>query len=247
MPAKKKTTTTKKSPASRTSSRIVQSVKSTPSEKVESMDVNGQKSFGSKSVVQSIRENKIPVGLLVGALILGGLLYYFRGLFIAATINGEPVSRIALIQELEKQGGKQALNTLVTKTLVMQEARKKNVTVSKDEINAEMKKIEDNLKSQGQNLDQVLQIQGMTRPGLEEQIKLQKMVEKMVGKEITVSAKEVDDYIEKNKATFPEGTDIERERPKVQEQLKQQKLSERIQTWLEKLQKDAKIDYLVTY
>jgi parvulin-like peptidyl-prolyl isomerase len=256
MPTKKKTTTKKSAPkttarrSTAMSSRTVRETKTVPADEMpearsESTTTTEQRR--SKGFGQSVRENKLPVGLLVAALVLGGLLYYFRSLFVAATINGEPVSRVALVQELEKQGGKQALNTIVTKTLVQQEARKQNVTVSDDEVNAELKKIEDNLKKQGQDLNQVLQIQGLTRDGLEEQIRLQKLVEKMVGKEVTVTDKEVDAYIEQNKASYPEGTDLAKERPNISEQLKQQKLSERIQTWLEKLQKDAKIDYLVNY
>lgn len=237
MPTKKKTTTKKSAPRA--------AAKSAPAERVEEKKLIQQVS--SKGIADSVRENKLPVGLLVAALLIGGLLYYFRSLFIVATINGEPVSRIALVQELEKQSGKQALNTIVTKTLVQQEARKQNVSVSQDEINAELKKIEDNLKKQGQNLDQVLQIQGLTKSGLEEQIRLQKLVEKMVGKDIKITSKEVDDYIAKNKASYPAETDFTKERKTIEDQLKQQKLSEKIQTWLAKLQKDAKIDYLVNY
>jgi len=247
MPTKKKTTTTRKSA---TPARSVRSTKTVSAEEiVEKKSESSQASTAARSqnFAQSVKENKLPVALLIGALLIGGLLYYFRSLFVVATVNGEPISRISMVQELEKQGGKQALNSIVTKTLVQQEARKQNVTVSQDEINAELKKIEDNLKKQGQNLEQVLQIQGLTKSGLEEQIRLQKLVEKMVGKEVKITDKEIDDYIEKNKASYPEGTDLKKERPTISEQLKQQKLSEKIQSWLEKLQKDAKIDYLVNY
>ena len=93
---------------------------------------------------------------VIGILLLAGLLYAFRSLFVAAMVNGQPISRVSLVRELEKQNGKQALNSLVTKTLIYQEARKQNVSVSDDEINGEMKKIEDNLQQQGQRLDQHL-------------------------------------------------------------------------------------------
>lgn len=249
MPAKKRTTTKKS--ATRTTAKHSSAVISSSARSTKSTpETSGEKittTKTSRNYRESIRQNKHTVGILVAALILGGLLYFFRSLFVAATVNGQPISRLELVRELEKQNGKQALNTIVTKTLVQQQAKKENISVSQDEVNVELKKIEDNLKKQGQNLDQVLQIQGLTRSGLEEQIRLQKLVEKMVGKDVTVSSKEIDDYIAKNKASYPEGTDFTKERKTVQDQLRQQKLSNKIQTWLEKLQKDAKIDYLVNY
>lgn len=185
--------------------------------------------------------------IVIGALLLlvAGLVYYYRSLFVVATVNGQPVSRLAYIQEMERESGRQAMNTLVTKTLILQEASKQKVGVSEKEIDDEIKKIEDNLSKQGQKLDQVLGIQGINKEGLEEQIKYQKLIEKMVGKNITVTDKEVTDYIDKNKDTFPEGTNPAELKTSVTDQLKRQKLNDKIQAWLDNLQKNAKVNYLV--
>lgn len=202
--------------------------------------------------IESGKKRRIPIKrshilILLFILALGTLLYYFRGVFIAATINGEPVSRLSVISELEKQSGSKVLNSIVTKTLIRQEAKKKNVSITDGELTNEIKRIEENLSKQNQKLDDVLAMQGLSRQSLQEEIRLQKLVEKMVGKDIQVAGKEVDEYIEKNKESLPQDQKPEDLKKQVKEQLRQQKLNEKIQTWIQDLQKKAKINYFVEY
>ncbi len=183
----------------------------------------------------------------VATLALLGLLFYLKSLFIAATVNNMPIFRMSIIKELEKQGGKQTLNTLVLKTLIFQEAKKKNVSVNKEEIDTELKKAEANIVASGQTLDQVLAAQGLTREGVREQIEIEKLIEKLLGSDITVSDKELTDYIAKNRDTLPQSTDEAQLKESVKQQLTQQKKSEKYQGWLAELQKNAKINYFVSY
>lgn len=208
----------------------------------------------TEPVAASGRRLRLPFGLtfkhiivLVGALTLIGLLYMFRGLFIVAMVNGQPISRITFTQELEKLAGKQVMNSLVTKTLILQEANKQNITVSPQEVDAEIKKIEDNVAQQGQNLEQLLAMQGMTRESLREQVEIQKIIEKMFAKDIAVTDAEVNQYIEENQNSFPEGANSAEVRQSVKDQLRQQKLSEKFQAWLQEAQKNAKINYFVNF
>jgi len=173
--------------------------------------------------------------------------FFLKGLFVAALVNGEPISRLSLIQQLEKQGGKQALSALVNQALILQEAKKKNIQVSQAEIDASAKQIEDSLKSQGQNLDTALAMQGMTRQDFLIQLKLRNLVEKLLADKIKVTDKEISDYIEKNKATLPTNLTSDEIKKSVEEQLKQQKLGSASQAWIQELNKSAKINYFVTY
>lgn len=179
----------------------------------------------------------------IAALLLLGALYLLRNYFIVATVNGQPITRLEYSKELERLSGKQAMNSIVTKTLILQEAKKQNVSVTNEEIDNEIKKIETNLQAQGQKLDSVLTLQGLTRESLREQISLQKLIEKMVGKDIKVTDKEIDDYITANQASLPQETKPEELRKQVSEQLRQQKLNDKVQEWLQKLQQDAKVSY----
>lgn len=187
-------------------------------------------------------------GIIVLAIILLGLgLYFFKSLFIAATVNGQPISRLQVVQELEKQSGQQTLESLVTKNLILQEMEKNNITVNEEEISAEIKKIEDALKQQGRTLSDALAQQGLSRPELEEQLRIQKMIEKLFSKDAVVSDAEVNAYIEENKDALPTDQEESALKATIKEQLKQQKLTTKFQTWLEGLQKKAKIDYYVNY
>lgn len=199
--------------------------------------------FPLGTIFSKIGKRSLLLALVVIA--LAGLVYYFKGLFIVATVNGQPISRLALVRELEKQGGKQTLDGLITKTLVLQEAKKQGITVSGDEVGEEIKKIEENLTQQGQDLDKLLSTQGMTRNDLTQQIKLQKLVEKMAKKDISVSDQEVNDYLEKNKDTLPKGVDAEQIKVNIKQQLEQQKLNEKAQSLIQSLREKAKINYFL--
>jgi len=75
--------------------------------------------------------------VLTGAvmLLVFVLLYFLKGFYIAAVVNGQPISRFSVIGELERRGGSQALDSLINQTLILQEAKKQNVTTTDQEIN----------------------------------------------------------------------------------------------------------------
>lgn len=198
-----------------------------------------QKALSIPSVKQLVKTKRQQV--IIGAVIVLGLilLYFGRGLIVAATVNGRPITRLSLLSELEKQDGKQVLQSLLTKEIIRQEAAKNNVTVSKDEINAEIAKVEETIKKQGQTLDQALATQGWSRADLEDQIRTQLLVEKLLAGKIAVTDKEVDDYIKENKSTESKDT--------ILNLLKQQKLMTAYQAWIQDLLSKAKINYFVKY
>ena len=198
--------------------------------------------------LSNVLKNKKALALLTLAIVLVlALLYVFKGLFVASLVNGEPISRISVIRALEKQSGKATLDNLVTKKLILQEARKRNVTVSQAEVDQELKKIEKSLKTQGSTLDQALELQGMTRNQLNNEIKIQLSIQKMVGKDIKVTDKEIADFITANKDQFPEGITEKQKHDEALTQLQQQKIQQKTQAFLADLQKKAKIQSFVSY
>lgn len=207
--------------------------------------------FGSKELIQEEEKKAFKLSrnhvLIVAAAIVLGVLFALKGLFIAVVVNGQPISRLSIINQLEKQGGKKTLESLIVKALIFQEAKKQNVSVDKKEVDGELNKIKDQLQKQGQSLDQALSVQGLTQQDLVEQITLQKMIEKMVGKDIKITDKEVSDYIEENKEAFPQGVSSEQIKQQALQQIKQQKLGEKVQVWLADLQKKASVLYFVNY
>lgn len=204
------------------------------------------KTLDQKSKIKRILKKR-NILIFLAIVIVIGSLYYLKGLFIAAIVNGQPITRLAIIKELEKRNGKQLLSSIVSEALILQEAQKRNVTVSQKEIDDSVKSIEKDLKERGQNLDQALTFQGMSRKDFEYQLRLRKLVEKMLAKEVKPTDKEINDYIEQNKDSIPKDMSEEEIKQTAKEQLTQQKLSSKVQEWLADLQKNASINYFVSY
>lgn len=218
------------------------SIRKTQEKAVENLE---EKNIFANRVVQLLKKPKVYISLIV--IILAVTAFYLKGLFIAAIVNGQPITRLAVVSELEKRNGKQTLSSIITETLILQEAQKRNITVSQKELDDAIKSIENDLKKQKQSLDQALAFQGMTRKDFEDQLRLRNLVEKMLAKDIEPTDKEISDYIEKNKDTLPKDLKEEEIKKTVKEQLKQQKLSSKVQEWLADLQKKATINYFVNY
>lgn len=184
---------------------------------------------------------------VLGLLIILGLMYYAKGLVVAAVVNGQPVSRLAVISELEKRQGKTTLDSLITEKLILDEARKQKIDVTQGELDVEISKIEENVKAQGRDLDQALSLQGMTRDDLIKQIRFQKLIEKVLADKLVVSDQEIDDYIDQNSSQFPKDGNEQEIRDSVKQQLTQQKFSATVGPWIEELKKNANILYFAKY
>jgi len=201
-----------------------------------------QQKADKKSIKISIKTAIIIVVIIT----LGVLAYFYKGLFIAATVNGSPISRLAIIQKLEKASGKNLLDSLITEKLIQDEANAKKIVVSNDEINAEIKRIEDQITAQGGTLDAALSAQGMSMDDLKKQIILQKEVEKLVADKINVTDEEVAQYIKDNKISIPEGQEAATN-DQVKNELRSQKLNKEAVALITTLKSQAKIRYFVNY
>ncbi len=184
--------------------------------------------------------------IIAVVIIFGALAFYFKGLLIVATVNGSPISRFALIHKLEKASGKSTLNALITQKLLDDAATKKGIIVSADEVNTEIAKAETQVKSQGQTLDTVLAGQGMTLESFKHQILMQKKLEKLLGDKIHVTDEEAQKFITDSNVVIPKGEE-EKYKEQAKEQLKQKKLNNTAQAFIESLHSDASIRYFVNY
>lgn len=198
-----------------------------------------------KKALKKLAKTKKAV-YVFGFFILLAVAYLSRGLLFAAFVNGQPISRLSVLSELERRGGSQVLDTLITQTLITQEARKQKITVTDVEIQSQIAELETSLEGQG-GLDQVLIAEGMTRNDLKNQLRLQILAEKILADNIAVTDQEVSEYIDQNSDLLPEDKTEDELNLIVHDQLKQQKLSSAIQTWLTDLKGKANINYFVDY
>lgn len=197
-----------------------------------------------KEVMISMRALRIAGAVIV----LLAVAYFAKGLFIAATVNGSPISRMEVIHQLEKAGGKSALETLITRKLIVNEVKKQGIKVTDEEIQVEIKKVEAQVQGAGQGLtlDAVLLQRGMTRDDLKTQIVLQKQVEKLLGDKVGVTDAEVDKYIADNKINLPKAEEVA-DRAQIKDQIKQQKISSQGQAYVESLRTSSSVSYFVKY
>lgn len=191
--------------------------------------------------------NRSYLIIIVVILFIAGFLFFFKSIFVAAYVNGKPISRLDIIKRLEKQGGKRELDMIIDQTLIEQEAQKRKIIISSNDIDKQYNLIKTNNESQGKNLDQLLSAQGMTVYDLRNQIKIQLMLEKMLDKDIRVTDDEVNKFIEEKKASIPESMKTDEVKKIASNQLKQQKLNQKAQEFVQKLRKNAKINYFVNY
>ena len=176
------------------------------------------------------------------AIILGliGLLYFFKDRFVVAWVNGKPITRIAYVRELEKLAKNQAVDSLLTKQLIIAEAAKQKITIAKEEVDEAMANIEERAKAQGTTLDELLTAQGVSLQSVREEVKLQKLLEKMVG-EITVAEDQISSYFKDNQAALYKDLTLDEVKNDISEQLKQQELINKIQELIAKLQAEAQV------
>ena len=187
----------------------------------------------------------IAIGVAVILIIVA--LFFAKGHFVAATVNGSPISRWSVIKELEKQGGKQALEAIIDKKLIETELNKQKITATKEEVDAEIEKIKAQVASQGGTLEAALAQQGMTEEKLREQITIQKKLEKLLADKVAITDAEIDTYIKDSKATPPKDIKMEDFRKQISDQLKGQKFQQEAQKWVSDLTASAKIKYYVNY
>ncbi|MEK9174049.1 MAG: hypothetical protein AAB845_02165 [Patescibacteria group bacterium] len=196
---------------------------------------------------QKIKDNwKVLLPLVLVAVVALGV-WWGRSLFVAAIVDGEPISRLAVIHELEKRSGGQALDTIVIKKIILKRAMEQGVSISGEEVNQEITTLEGRMGEQGTTLDAALAEQGMTLDQFKEQIILQKALEKILADKVAVSDEEVTRYLTETKATRPATMTEEEFNAKVREQIKSQKFGTEVEIWLAEQKQKANIQYFVDY
>ena len=128
---------------------------------------------------------------------------------------------------------------MINEQIVYDEAKKKNIVVTDNDINNKIASIEKQVGG-AQSLDQLLKQQGQDRSTLKDQVKLQLTIEKLYDNEATVSAKEIDQFIAANKNQMT-ATDSAGQKIEAEQTLKQQKISQIFQEKFPQLKQAANI------
>lgn len=233
MPNTKKVTT--KTPDKKSSRSIVtQSTIETPglqfsAERVMSFVGNYRPIFTNRKTYLII----LVLGLLL-------LAYYKKNWFIAATVNGSPVTNFELLFQMNAQFKEQTLSQMINEKLILQEARKNNIVITQTDINQKIADIE---KSVGgpQILDSLLSQQGQTRDSVKDQMRYLLIRDKLYENEATVSTQEVQDFIDQNNSQM-KATESAEQTKEATDIIKQQKIGQLFNEKFANIKKEAKIN-----
>lgn len=177
--------------------------------------------------------------LVILALAILLLVTFKKSWFVAALVNGMPITNLELQMSLNKQFKTQTLNQMINEKIILNEAVKNNALAKDEEVSKKISEIETSVGG-AEALDGLLSQQGQTRDSIRQQIRLQLSIEKLYGKEATVSGEEVDQFVAQNSAQL-QATDSAKQREEAENLIKQQKLSQVFNQKFQELKEKAKI------
>jgi len=166
---------------------------------------------------------------------------------VLATVNGENVSQEDVNQMLNRFGKqvpeeqmpavtKQILDGLITQKLIMQFIRDSKIEVSPAEIEGELNKIREDIKTnpglEGKTLEQVLETHGSSIDTMKSDIIISLSLEKNLGKDI--DDKKIKAYFDENKAAYD---NTERRASHILVDTRQMKTDAELAQALEKIKK----------
>ncbi len=198
--------------------------------------INNLLSFSGKFTKFKFDKRAYLILIVIGILLLA---LYNKSLFIAATINGMPLTNLELQMKLNDQFRTQMLNQLVNEKIIMNEAAKNSAVPSQQEVDQKIADLEETVGGKDA-LNSLLAQQGQNRNQLRDQIMVQLAITKLYTKDATVSADEVTKFIDTNKAQL-QASDSAGQEKEATDTLTQQKLSQIFSQKFQELRQKANI------
>jgi foldase protein PrsA len=167
--------------------------------------------------------------------ILAALIVVVIAVFIFLTTRSEAVAKIGsekitkddLYTFFVEQSGASAVDTLITKSIIEQEVEKEKVSVNQEEIDEELQKLIDSYGGQ-EVFEQTLASSGLTQDLLEEDIKTNLQIEKLLESEIKITDEEMKTYFDENKNTFAQAEQVKASHILVEDEAKAKEVKEKL-------------------
>jgi len=198
--------------------------------------------------IKAVKKNNMSFVIKLIAVILLGtaaflLAQKYRSVFVAGMVNTRPVTKWELNRRLVERYGKVAFDEIVTEVLLMDAAKENGVTVSKQEIEAEVVLNETNYGGKDA-LREMAKTAGITTDKqlndfFELKLTVSKLQEKLFPEEVT--DEEIKTYYDENKELVYKDKSLDDVKEEIKSQLLQQKVSQKFSEWFGKLREDAKI------
>lgn len=179
--------------------------------------------------------------IIIAILLIALFVWKYKGFLIAATVNGQPISRWQLNDQLSKKFGDQVLDNIINERLILAAAREKGIFITKKEIDDRVNEVKTKL-SASMDFNQALKAQGLTESDFHRQVEIQLSIDKMFDKEASISSVEIEDYIVKNNTLLKSATNPAALREDVRLMLKQQKVGDLFDKWFTEVRQKASIN-----
>lgn len=148
----------------------------------------------------------LAIGIIAASAIF--LLAGFNKGEAVATVNGTAIEKDALYEQMVKTSGAEALEGMISDEIIRQEAEKADITVTQDEIDAEMAVYEENYGG-AEGLASAIETSGMTMEDLENEMETYLKIEKLIGPDIEITDEAIQSYFEENKAALGQSAEVE--------------------------------------
>lgn len=125
-----------------------------------------------------------------------------------ATVNGKAIERDALYGEMVKATGAETLDAMIANEIVQQEAKKTDIKVTQEELDAELAVYEETYGG-SEALASAVEATGMTMDDLTADIETQLKIEKLLGPEVEITDEEIKTYFEENKESLARPAQVE--------------------------------------
>jgi hypothetical protein len=185
--------------------------------------------------------------ILVVIVAVGILAYYKANYFIAATVNGEPITRYALVVELEKQGAQQVLEQMVTNKLILQKAKEAGIEVTQEEMDKEIARIEESLVAQGADLETMLSFYNQTKESFMDGVKQNLLIKELMKDKVEVTDSDIEEYFNSNTSEFPEGSTLDDLKEQIYNTLYDNEVGMAYQEWLQETKNSSNVKYYIYF
>jgi foldase protein PrsA len=122
---------------------------------------------------------------------------------VVATVNGTKITKDQLYEEMYSQGGNSLLESLITQELINQEAKKSNITVSDEDIEAELER---QAAASGMSVEDMMQMfmyyYGYAEEDIREMGSQQAVIRKLLSPQIEITEEMIQQYYEENTDQF---------------------------------------------
>lgn len=127
-----------------------------------------------------------------------------------ALVNGEPVPKDELFEIMYAQGGADALEQLIARKLIAQEAASAGIEVTEEEMDAEVDSIiGESFQGSREDFLEVLEFYGISEESFREDARLNLLVRKLAMTKIDLSDEEVRGFFDEHRYLFEQAEEIE--------------------------------------